>query len=271
MVFSRLHTKDLKVYLNDSLDSTIFGPLVSNSIHLAIKKLSIIVPAYNEEKTVALVLQKLVDLQLLYSITKEIIVINDHSTDNTAHEIDRMARSNPETIISYHQEINKGKGAAIRKGIEQSSGDYIVIQDADLELDPSDINRLIEGHYQSNQAVVYGSRFLNDTHQNTKFVWHIIGNGALTKLSNIFTGFHLTDMMTCYKLVPASVFKEFSLKENRFGFEPEITMKLSKIKGLKIHEVPISYLARTKIDGKKISAKDGFRVIYCILKYFLFR
>ncbi len=243
----------------------------TKSTLLAIKKLSIIVPAYNEEKTVALVLQKLVDLPLIQSIEKEIVVINDHSSDKTGAEIERMSNDFPETISFHHQEVNKGKGAAIRKGIELSSGDYVVIQDADLELEPSDINRLIEGHYHSGQAVVYGSRFLHDTHQNTKFVWHIMGYGALTKLSNVFTGFRLTDMMTCYKLVPASVFKEFTLRENRFGFEPEITLKLSKIKGLNIHEVPISYNARTKSDGKKINAKDGFRVIYCILKYYLFR
>ena len=142
-----------------------------------------------------------------------------------------------------------------------------MIQDADLELDPNDINVLLKGLQQSDSTVIYGSRFLEKNHQNTKYVWHIMGNNFLTRLSNIMTGYKLTDMMTCYKLVPSKYLKSINLKENRFGFEPEVTVKLSKIKGVKISKVPVSYVARDREEGKKISSKDGMRVIYCLFKY----
>lgn len=214
-------------------------------------------------------LQNVLDLPLVNNIEKEIIVINDNSKDETGAKIDQfVAEHSEKNVIGFHQPVNKGKGAAIHKGIELASGDYIVIQDADMELDPADINVLLNGLINGQANVIYGSRFLRNDHQNTKFVWHIMGNGFLTKLSNVFTGFRLTDMMTCYKLVPADVLKSIELKENRFGFEPEVTLKLSKIKGLKIAEVPISYIARNKEEGKKISSKDGMRVIFCILKYY---
>ncbi len=237
--------------------------------HSMMNKLSIIIPACNEESTIEEVLQRVRDLTLINGIEKEIVVINDASSDSTGDKIKSFQLDNPDhSIIGYHQDINKGKGAAIHKGIDLSTGDYIVIQDADLELDPSDINGLLAGVGENDASVVYGSRFLRKDHQNTKYVWHIMGNGFLTKLSNVFTGFKLTDMMTCYKLVPSNILKSIDLKENRFGFEPEVTLKLSKIKSVKIHEVPVSYIARDKADGKKISSKDGFRVIYCILKYY---
>jgi len=235
---------------------------------MQITKLSIIIPAYNEGKTIRNVLENVANLALVNDIEKEIIVINDCSTDTTSEEINQFIKDNPsQPILAFDQTINKGKGAAIHKGIELATGDYIVIQDADLELDPSDINKLLQGLSTKNADVIYGSRFLTKQHKNTSFVWHILGNGFLTKLSNIFTGFRLTDMMTCYKLVPASILKSIQLKENRFGFEPEVTLKLSKIKNLSIAEVPISYIARSKSEGKKINSGDGMRVIYCILKY----
>lgn len=235
---------------------------------MKLNKLSILIPAYNEAKTIKAVLTNVAKLNLIQGIEKELIVVNDCSTDSTAQEIEAFISEFPEVNIqSFEQAVNQGKGAAIHKGIELASGDYIVIQDADLELNPADINVLLEGLLTGNSEVVYGSRFLRKDHQNTNFVWHIMGNGFLTKLSNVFTGFKLTDMMTCYKLVPSKILKEMNLEENRFGFEPEVTLKLSKIKGLSIQEVPISYIARNKEEGKKISSKDGMRVIYCILKY----
>lgn len=237
---------------------------------MKLNKLSILIPAYNEAKTIKAVLTNVAELNLIQGIEKELIVVNDCSTDSTAQEIEAFISEFPEVNIqSFEQAINQGKGAAIHKGIELASGDYIVIQDADLELNPADINVLLEGLLTGNSEVVYGSRFLRKDHQNTNFVWHIMGNGFLTKLSNVFTGFKLTDMMTCYKLVPSKILKEMNLEENRFGFEPEVTLKLSKLKGLRIQEVPISYIARNKEEGKKISSKDGMRVIYCILKYAL--
>ena len=235
---------------------------------MQITKLSIIIPAYNEGKTIRNVLENVANLALVNDIEKEIIVINDCSTDNTLDEIEQFIQDNPsQPILAFYQNVNKGKGAAIHKGIQLATGDYIVIQDADLELDPTDINKLLDGLSSKNVDVIYGSRFLTKEHKNTSFVWHILGNGFLTKLSNVFTGFRLTDMMTCYKLVPAKILKSIQLKENRFGFEPEVTLKLSKIKGLSIAEVPISYIARSKSEGKKINSGDGMRVIYCILKY----
>lgn len=235
---------------------------------MKLNKLSIIIPAFNEAKTIKAVLTNVAQLELLEGIEKELIVVNDCSTDSTANEIEAFKAEFPDTNMkSFHQEVNQGKGAAIHKGIEIATGDYIVIQDADLELNPADINVLLEGLFNGKSTVVYGSRFLRKDHQNTNFVWHIMGNGFLTKLSNLFTGFKLTDMMTCYKLVPSAILKNMNLQENRFGFEPEVTVKLSKIKDLSIQEVPISYIARNKDEGKKISSKDGIRVIYCILKY----
>lgn len=235
---------------------------------MQITKLSIIIPAYNEGKTIRNVLENVANLALVNDIEKEIIVINDCSTDNTLVEIEQFIADNPsQPILAFYQNVNKGKGAAIHKGIQLATGDYIVIQDADLELDPTDINKLLEGLSSKNTDVIYGSRFLTKEHKNTSFLWHILGNGFLTKLSNVFTGFRLTDMMTCYKLIPASILKSIQLKENRFGFEPEVTLKLSKIKNLSIAEVPISYIARSKSEGKKINSGDGVRVIYCILKY----
>jgi glycosyltransferase involved in cell wall biosynthesis len=238
---------------------------------MKIKKLSIIIPAFNEAETVQRMLQKVNELILIHSIQKEVIIVNDCSTDHTATEIDDfIANHAAVNFKAFHQTINQGKGAAIHKGISLASGDYIIIQDADLELEPTDINDLLEAVEEGGTNVVYGSRFLQNKHRNTSFLWHIMGNGFLTRLSNLFSGFRLTDMMTCYKLIPTSILKSMILKENRFGFEPEITMKLAKMREVKIIEVPISYSARKKAEGKKINSGDGLRVIYCILKYRFF-
>ncbi len=237
---------------------------------MKIQKLSIVIPAYNEEKTIRLVLKKVSDLVLINNIEKEIIVVNDCSSDSTSKEIVAFINDNPNTnIVLFDQNINQGKGAAIHKGITLATGEYLVIQDADMELEPLDINNLLECIFLGNSNVVYGSRFLVNNYSNTSFIWHILGNGFLTKFSNLVTGYKLTDMMTCYKLIPTKILKEIKLREKRFGFEPEITLKLSKMKNIQISEVPISYIARKKVEGKKINSKDGLRVIYCILKYWI--
>jgi glycosyltransferase involved in cell wall biosynthesis len=235
---------------------------------MKIQKLSILVPAYNEEKTISEVLSRLAELRLPEGMEKEVIIVNDCSKDATGKVIEEFIKADGSGIFkNFNQPVNQGKGAALHKAIDLATGDYIVIQDADLELDPNDILLLLAGIQEKNAEVIYGSRFLTNTHQNTNFLWHIMGNGFLTRLSNLFTGFRLTDMMTCYKLMPSHIIKAMPLKEKRFGFEPEVTLRLSKIRGLRIAEVPISYVARSKTEGKKINYKDGLRVIFCIMKY----
>lgn len=232
------------------------------------QKLSILIPVYNEGKTIDQLLQKVVDLQLYGNVQKEIVVVNDCSKDNTDQAIKSFLTTlNGVDIRYFSQEVNKGKGAAIHRAMDEANGDYVVMQDADLELNPEDINALLKEKIDNSRLVVYGSRFLEQKHENTNFIWHIMGNGFLTKMSNLFSGQKLTDMMTCYKMLPTDLMRSLKLKEQRFGFEPEITVKLGKVKGMKIVEVPISYSARTKEEGKKISWKDGMRAIWCIVKY----
>jgi glycosyltransferase involved in cell wall biosynthesis len=232
-----------------------------------IQKLSIIIPAYNEETTIKQVLQTLIELELTQNIEKEIIVVNDFSSDQTAVLIQQFIdQNNSQTPISLiNQSFNQGKGAALRIGIQKATGDYLIPQDADLELIPKDINKLLEKAIKDQLDVVYGSRFKESSHNKKGLgLW---ANIFLTKLSNIFTGFSLTDMESCYKLMRTSIAQSITIKENRFGFEPEITAKLSKIKGLKIDEVPIRYEIRTYDEGKKIGWKDGLHAIYCIFRY----
>lgn len=232
------------------------------------RKLSIIVPAYNEEQTIVQVLTRLDALPLIENVEKEIIVVNDKSSDQTQSKIDSYLEQNKSSAVTtFSQHINQGKGAAIHKGISLATGDILVIQDADLELVPEEINHLLEVYLKAENQIVYGSRFKENKHEQTSFIWHIMGNGFLTKLSNLFSGVQLTDMMTCYKMMPTAVAKELNLKEKRFGFEPEVTMKLAKQKRFQFVEVPISYIARNRDEGKKISWKDGMKVIYCIIRY----
>jgi glycosyltransferase involved in cell wall biosynthesis len=232
------------------------------------QKLSILIPVYNEGKTIDQLLQKVVDLQLYGNVQKEIVVVNDCSKDNTDQAIKTFLTTlNGVDIRYFSQEVNRGKGAAIHRAMDEATGDHVVMQDADLELNPEDINALLKEKIDNQRLVVYGSRFLEQKHENTNFIWHIMGNGFLTKMSNLFSGQKLTDMMTCYKMLPTDLMRSLKLKEQRFGFEPEITVKLGKVKGMKIVEVPISYSARTKEEGKKISWKDGMRAIWCIVKY----
>lgn len=237
-----------------------------------IQKLSVIIPAYNEEKTISIVLSKLKNVTLLNSIEKEIIIINDCSEDNTEKTISNYIQNNSDLNIQYYKhEVNKGKGAAIHTGIQKATGDYLIIQDADLEYDPEEYNLLLKPIVSGFADVVYGSRFMGGNPHRVIFFWHTIGNKFLTFLSNMFTNLNLTDMETCYKMFDTKVIQSISLKEKRFGFEPEVTAKISRIPKIRIYEVGISYYGRTYEEGKKIGWKDGFRAIYCILKYGLFK
>lgn len=237
-----------------------------------IKTLSILIPAYNEERTIHLILDKVRDVKLINDIKKEIIIINDCSSDNTVSALETYMAKNPEMGIQlYSQEKNQGKGAAIHKAISLATGDYLIVQDADLEYDPIEYNDLLKPIVEGNADVVYGSRFIGGNPHRILFFWHSIGNKFLTQLSNMFTNLNLTDMETCYKLMNTKVAQSLNLKENRFGFEPELTAKLSRVPNIRIYEVGISYYGRTYEEGKKIGWRDGFRAIYCILKYRIFK
>ncbi|RYZ89719.1 MAG: glycosyltransferase family 2 protein [Proteobacteria bacterium] len=231
-------------------------------------KLSIVIPAYNEGPTIHRILDKIKEVELLNGLEKEVIIVNDFSTDDTKASVERYMLSNPGLPITYFEhEVNKGKGAALRTGIQRASGDLIVIQDADLEYDPQEYNILLRPILEGHADVVYGSRFMGGKPHRILFFWHSIGNRILTFLSNMLTNLNLTDMETCYKLFRSDVIKSINLKENRFGFEPEVTAKISKIPKIRIYEVGISYYGRTFEEGKKIGWRDGFRAIYCIIKY----
>lgn len=236
------------------------------------QKLSIIIPCYNEEKTVHLILNKVMDVTLRNNISKEIIIVNDCSKDGTSRAIENYFQAHPDVDYKLcNHEVNKGKGAAIHTGIKKAMGDYVIIQDADLEYDPQEYNTLIQPVIDGFADVVFGSRFVGGNPHRILFFWHSIGNKFLTFLSNMFTNLNITDMETCYKLFRRDIIQGIELKENRFGFEPEVTAKIARIKGVRIYEVGISYYGRTFEEGKKIGWKDGFRAIYCILKYNIFR
>lgn len=235
------------------------------------KTLSVIIPAYNEENTVRLILDEVLNLELP-EIVLELVIVNDCSTDGTEGIIRKYMETHQGNPIHYFkQEKNRGKGAAIRRGIDEATGDYLVIQDADLEYDPREYKDLLSPLLSGRADVVYGSRFMGSNPHRILFFWHSIGNRFLTSLSNLFNNLNLTDMETCYKMFRSDIIKKLDLRENRFGFEPEVTAKISRIPGIRIYEVGISYYGRTYSEGKKINWKDGFRAIYCIVKYGLFR
>lgn len=231
-------------------------------------KLSIIIPAYNEGKTIHKILDLIAKVELIAGIGKEIIIVNDFSTDNTEAAIKQYAKENPQLELAYYAHAsNMGKGAALHTGIQKATGDYVIIQDADLEYDPAEYNILLAPVVRGFADVVYGSRFMGGNPHRILFFWHSIGNKWLTQLSNALNNLNLTDMETCYKLFRRNIIQGIPLYEKRFGFEPEVTAKVAKIPNIRIYEVGISYYGRTYAEGKKIGWRDGFRAIYCILKY----
>jgi len=233
--------------------------------------LSIIIPAYNEERTIHAILNRIKNVQLPDGISKELIIVNDCSTDQTSVAVRKYLEENPEMPIRFFEHpVNKGKGAALHTGIGEAQGEWTIIQDADLEYDPREYNIMLRPVIEGNADVVYGTRFFGGHPHRILFFWHSIGNQFLTFLSNMFTDLNLTDMETCYKLFRSEILKSIRLKEQRFGFEPEITAKVSRVPEIRIYEVGISYYGRTPAEGKKIGWKDGFRAIYCILKYNIF-
>ena len=234
------------------------------------EKLSIIIPAYNEERTIIQILKRVIEVELPTAISKEIIVVDDASSDATVTLIEEFKATQFPDLILIKNAKNQGKGVAIHSGIEFATGEYTIIQDADLEYNPNEYNILLRPFLDGFADVVYGSRFIGGKPHRILFFWHSIGNKFLTFLSNMFTNLNLTDMETCYKMVRTSILKELKLNEKRFGFEPEVTAKLARVPNIRIYEVGISYYGRTYQEGKKIGWKDGFRAIYCILKYGIF-
>lgn len=264
-----LRLPDLSDHQADDTNENGLATLPAN-----IKRLSIIIPAYNEEKTIALILDRINEVKLIRNIEKEVIIVNDCSYDNTEQTIQNYISNSSQLTIKYFKYLkhatNQGKGAAIHTGISEATGEYLLIQDADLEYDPGEYNILLKPIVLGSADVVYGSRLMGGSPHRILFFWHSIGNRVLTFLSNMLTNLNLTDMETGYKLFRTDIIQRIQLQEKRFGFEPEVTAKVAKTPGIRIYEVGISYYGRTFAEGKKIGWKDGVRAIYCIIKYGLF-
>lgn len=234
--------------------------------------LSVVIPIFNEERTLQLLLEKVIHAHLPEGITRQLILVNDCSSDRSEEIVRDVRSAYPEVDMRYiGHATNQGKGAALHTGIREATGDFLIIQDADLEYDPNEYGLLLEPVLEGVADVVYGSRFVGGKPHRVMFYWHTRGNKWLTMLSNAFTNLNLTDMETCYKLFKTEVIKGLELREKRFGFEPEVTAKIARIKNLRIYEVGISYYGRSFEEGKKIGWRDGFRAIWCILKYNLTR
>lgn len=229
-------------------------------------KLSIVIPVYNEKNTIEILLNKISSVSVP-GWEKEVVVVEDCSTDGTR---DLLKKYVDKYKIIFHEK-NSGKGAALRTGFAAATGDYVLVQDADLEYDPEEYPVLVEPITKYGADVVYGSRFIGDRAHRVVYYWHYLGNKFLTLLSNMFSNLNLTDMETCYKVFRTKIIQSIELEQDRFGFDPEVTAKVAHIRPIKIFEVGISYNGRTYAEGKKITWKDGFRVIYCIIKYGLFR
>ncbi len=229
------------------------------------KKLSIVIPAYNEEKTIEELVRTVMKVEL--EVEKEILIIDDKSSDSTVEKITKLVEENQEIRI-FRNDVNRGKGFSIRRGFEEATGDIIMIQDADLEYDPYEYPKLLKPIIDGKADVVYGSRFLSSEARRVLYFWHSLGNRFLTLCSNMITNINLTDMETCYKVFRSEFIKNLDLKENRFGIEPEMTFKLSKIRDIRFYEIGISYQGRTYAEGKKINWKDGIRAFLVMGKCF---
>lgn len=230
------------------------------------RKLSIIIPVYNERDYFKIVLDRVESAPLPEGMEREIVIVDDCSRDGTADMLRELNKERSHLVIRYH-EVNRGKGAALHTGFAAATGDLIIVQDADLEYDPHEYARILQPVLEGRADVVFGSRFTGGPERRVLYYWHSVGNKFLTTLSNTLTNLNLTDMECCYKLFRREILSQIRLKERRFGFEPEVVAKVAKIEGVRIYEVPVSYAGRSYAEGKKINWKDGVSALRCILKY----